>query len=66
MVSPWFKTQHLICFQVILPLLFDFSVRRHIYLTTTTVYAIYLEKPQDYGVLFIYYYQFAALKQYIH
>ena len=44
MVSPWFKTQHLICFQVILPLLFDFSVRRHIYLTTTTVYAIYLEK----------------------
>ena len=41
---PWFKTQHLICFQVILPLLFDFSVRRHIYLTTTTVYAIYLEK----------------------
>ena len=41
---PVVKTQHLICFQVILPLLFDFSVRRHIYLTTTTVYAIYLEK----------------------
>ena len=34
MVSPWFKTQHLISFQVILPLLFDFTVRRHIYLTT--------------------------------
>ena len=27
MVSPWFKTQHLICFQVILPLLFDFSAK---------------------------------------
>ena len=44
MVSLWFKTQHLIWFQVILPLLFDFTVRRHIYQTTTTVYAIHLEK----------------------
>ena len=65
MVSPWFKTQHLIWFQVIIPLLFDFSVRRHIYLTTTTVYAIYLEKTARLW-RFIYYYQFAALKQYIH
>ena len=66
MASPWFKAQHRICFQVILPLLFDFSLRRHIYLATSTVYAIYLEKKQDYGVLFICYYQFAPLKQYIH
>ena len=46
MLSLWFKTQHLIWSQVILPLLFDFTVRRHIYLTTTTVYTIYLEKKR--------------------